>query len=203
MTEKRRGLGRGLGALIPSGPDSGANRPVDVFFPHSVPIGTATAVLDAPAPSPDTVDWTQPPAYPGDGESRGGTDLGHGVPDDLEGLAEPNPGAGEPSSWPDGPAQVALEAEATEPSESGIGQVLPEHAGSDHAEPGAWAPIEHDGLLPVPGARFAEIPVDSIHPNARQPRQVFDEDDLAELVGSIREVGVLQPVVVRLAQSPG
>jgi ParB family chromosome partitioning protein len=50
---------------------------------------------------------------------------------------------------------------------------------------------------PVPGASFAELPVAEIHPNARQPRQVFDEDALAELTHSIREFGVLQPVVVR------
>src|SRR5690606_15151575 len=44
---------------------------------------------------------------------------------------------------------------------------------------------------------FAEIPVSSISANPRQPRQVFDEELLAELVTSIREVGVLQPIVVR------
>ncbi len=54
-----------------------------------------------------------------------------------------------------------------------------------------------DGLAPVPGARFAEIPVVSIHPNLRQPRQVFDEDALEELKVSIQEVGFLQPIVVR------
>src|SRR5579859_8111286 len=51
--------------------------------------------------------------------------------------------------------------------------------------------------LPVPGASFAELPLDSIHPNPRQPRQVFDEDALAELTHSVREFGVLQPIVVR------
>ncbi|MER6395898.1 ParB/RepB/Spo0J family partition protein [Kitasatospora sp. NPDC001603] len=52
-------------------------------------------------------------------------------------------------------------------------------------------------LAQVPGARFAELPLDSITPNPRQPREVFDEDKLAELVASIKEVGLLQPVVVR------
>lgn len=52
-------------------------------------------------------------------------------------------------------------------------------------------------LVPVPGARFAEIPVDTISPNPRQPRQIFDEDALEELKVSIREVGFLQPIVVR------
>jgi ParB family chromosome partitioning protein len=59
-------------------------------------------------------------------------------------------------------------------------------------------------LLPVPGARLAQLDPADIVPNAVQPRSVFDEDDLAELVHSIREVGVLQPVVVRpLPDRPG
>jgi ParB family chromosome partitioning protein len=52
-------------------------------------------------------------------------------------------------------------------------------------------------LVPVAGARFAEVPVDAISPNPRQPREAFDEDAMVELVESIREVGLLQPVVVR------
>jgi ParB family chromosome partitioning protein len=59
-------------------------------------------------------------------------------------------------------------------------------------------------LLPVPGARLAHLDPADIVPNAAQPRSVFDEDDLAELVHSIREVGVLQPIVVRpLTDQPG
>ena len=54
-----------------------------------------------------------------------------------------------------------------------------------------------DGLAPVPGAWFAELPVQSIRPNPRQPRTVFDDDEMAELAHSIAEIGVLQPVVVR------
>jgi len=61
-----------------------------------------------------------------------------------------------------------------------------------------------DELVPVPGARFAEIPVELIHPNPRQPRQVFDEEDIAELAASIAEVGLLQPIVVRqVPTAPG
>jgi ParB family chromosome partitioning protein len=47
------------------------------------------------------------------------------------------------------------------------------------------------------GAVYAELPIDLVLPNARQPRTVFDEDALAELVFSIKEIGLLQPVVVR------
>jgi ParB family chromosome partitioning protein len=54
-------------------------------------------------------------------------------------------------------------------------------------------------LAPVAGARFAELPLDAISPNPRQPREVFDEEKLDELVASIKEVGLLQPVVVRQA----
>ncbi|MDZ5444181.1 ParB/RepB/Spo0J family partition protein [Micromonospora sp. 4G57] len=61
------------------------------------------------------------------------------------------------------------------------------------------APAAESGpqLSPVPGARFAEIPVDAIVPNPKQPRQVFDEEALEELKTSIQEVGFLQPIVVR------
>jgi ParB family chromosome partitioning protein len=52
-------------------------------------------------------------------------------------------------------------------------------------------------LLAVPGARLAQLDPHSIVPNAKQPRSVFDPADLAELVHSVREIGVLQPVIVR------
>src|SRR6185437_1805153 len=49
----------------------------------------------------------------------------------------------------------------------------------------------------VPGAHFAELPIDAIVPNAKQPRDYFDETAMDELIHSIREVGLLQPIVVR------
>ncbi|MCW2640870.1 MAG: chromosome partitioning protein ParB [Dactylosporangium sp.] len=55
---------------------------------------------------------------------------------------------------------------------------------------------QHD-LAPVPGARFAELPVHWIVPNSKQPRQVFDDEALDELKVSIEQVGFLQPIVVR------
>ncbi len=63
-----------------------------------------------------------------------------------------------------------------------------------------------NGVVELPaapvGAYFAELSLDSITPNPRQPREVFDEDLLQELVTSIKEVGLLQPIVVRQA-GPG
>ena len=52
-------------------------------------------------------------------------------------------------------------------------------------------------LRPVQGGYLDELRLDTIVPNAHQPRTIFDEDDLHELSESIREVGVLQPIVVR------
>lgn len=61
-----------------------------------------------------------------------------------------------------------------------------------------------DALIPtsltIAGAEVAqqnEVPIDSISPNPKQPRRVFDEDALRELTASIQEVGLLQPPVVR------
>ena len=62
-----------------------------------------------------------------------------------------------------------------------------------------------DALIPVdhPQQGFASLPLDRIRPNPEQPRRQFDEGPLQELTGSIREVGVLQPIVVRPADESG
>jgi ParB family transcriptional regulator, chromosome partitioning protein len=66
-----------------------------------------------------------------------------------------------------------------------------------HEVPATEVPA--DTMVDVPGARYMEVPVTSIAANPRQPRRTFDEDALDELADSIREVGLLQPVVVRSA----
>lgn len=134
MSDKRRGLGRGLGALIPSAPAATkGDRPVDVFFADRAEGGTATTGASTADPAESTPD--------------GHTSATDGAVSDV--------------------------SRETEPAVTG-----PE-------------------LVPVPGAHFAELPVTAISRNPRQPRQVFDEEDMAELIHSIREIGVLQPVVVR------
>jgi len=67
-------------------------------------------------------------------------------------------------------------------------------AGPGPAPEAAEGPVEPAA---VAGAHFAELPIDAITPNPKQPRSVFDEEALAELVHSITEIGLLQPVVVR------
>ncbi len=56
---------------------------------------------------------------------------------------------------------------------------------------------------PTGGPRYLEIPIDAIRRNPRNPRSVFDEDALVELTHSIREFGLLQPIVVRDASGGG
>lgn len=52
-------------------------------------------------------------------------------------------------------------------------------------------------LVAIPGLRLIEVAPSQVRPNPRQPRATFDEDSLAELEHSVREFGVLQPIVVR------
>jgi ParB family transcriptional regulator, chromosome partitioning protein len=81
----------------------------------------------------------------------------------------------------------------------GLGALIPTSTAPASAMPEVSLHEANDagGLTPVEGASYVEIPTDRITPNPRQPRQVFDEEAMAELVASIREVGLLQPVVVR------
>ena len=142
-SNRRGGLGRGLGALIPTAPPPAPVRPAEAPGP---------VITTGPLPSGEVA-----PADAGEQPSR-------------TAFEDPAPATK--------PAVQAATAERSDPAED-----VP--AGAD------------DGLAPVPGAQFSEIPIDAIVPNPKQPRQVFDEDALAELKTSITEVGLLQPVVVR------
>lgn len=101
------------------------------------------------------------------------TGLGRGI-GALIPTAEPNEARPVDVFFPDGPAQAAADEAAT-----------------------ARAEVDAAELIAVPGARLIQVDPHKIVPNPRQPRTNFDADDLAELVHSVREFGVLQPVVVR------
>lgn len=78
----------------------------------------------------------------------------------------------------------------------GIGSLIP--GGDRDAVDVFFSSTQQTGALaPVPGARFADVAIDSIVPNPQQPRSVFEAEAFAELVHSIKEFGVLQPIVVR------
>jgi ParB family transcriptional regulator, chromosome partitioning protein len=53
----------------------------------------------------------------------------------------------------------------------------------------------------VGGLRFEEVPISSIRPNTHQPRRNFSEASIKELAASIREVGILQPLVIRSTET--
>jgi ParB family transcriptional regulator, chromosome partitioning protein len=87
----------------------------------------------------------------------------------------------------------------------GLGALIPSGPSVSGAIAGPYGAVgtaqfgTEEAELPIEGAYLEEVPVGAIRPNPRQPRQIFDEDTLAELAASISVVGLLQPVVVRKA----
>lgn len=75
----------------------------------------------------------------------------------------------------------------------GLGALIPTGLPEPGSGPGAGSSAAPDG------ARLVEVPVTAIRPNAYQPRSTFDEESLASLAASIKELGVLQPVLLRPA----
>ena len=188
---KHTGLGRGLGALIPQASEqtpnnapSAPSRPLDVFFPEGSSGGKrGGSAKDLLQPKRGTASSKKKrPAMPSvdaAGGRRGGgsrSGLGGGINgSDSRQKAARVPATGSSANEADKREEQNVSRETS---------------------------VDHE-LLPVPGVSFAEIAIDQIVPNTKQPREVFDEDDLKELSASIKEVGVLQPVVVRSIPATG
>ena len=185
---KHSGLGRGLGALIPQAGEqtpqatsAGPSRPLDVFFPEGPAArGRGGSAKDLLQPKRATASSKKKrptmPALNTGGTRRaaqGSSSLGSGINGSASDQGESGSRDNAATAVADSPSNVSRETS------------------SDHE------------LVPVPGASFAEIAIDQIVPNSKQPREVFDEDDLKELSASIKEVGVLQPVVVRSIPATG
>ncbi len=221
MSEKRRGLGRGLGALIPPPPPPPAlpvrpvrerpERPMDVFFAErqddemgtdsddaSHPITARSSVATKTGgPHGETTNGVDSAATNGTDSgttkrASGGTGNGvdSGVKSGTNGGAH---GGANGASGKNGSAGSSPDAGTVEPT---VINDLTVDGKSVNGVPAQHTPSGLE-LVPVPGAYFAELPVTSIIANRKQPRQVFDEEALAELVHSVREIGVLQPIVVR------
>ncbi|WP_454084516.1 ParB/RepB/Spo0J family partition protein [Georgenia sp. Marseille-Q6866] len=183
MSEKRRGLGKGLGALIPNAPTEG--RPVDVFFPDQ-----------RTERSPKPAQATAPAAEPQATTTPAPTTRRTGATGATSTKAAPK--SRKRASIPKDTVNPRRKAATEAPSAATPAPPEPQPEPVVEEEPAApAAATSEDSLVPVPGATFAEIAVDDVVANRRQPRQVFDEDELEELAASIREVGVLQPIVVR------
>ncbi|MFC9771530.1 MULTISPECIES: ParB/RepB/Spo0J family partition protein [unclassified Pseudarthrobacter] len=221
MSEKRRGLGRGLGALIPSsgasngqGNGAAASRPVDLFFPEgrkkSEPVETeGTGKPDAPsvaapresAPATKKVAPAKAPAPKkpsGAARVTGNTSKKSTAAADVPAVAD--------AASADADTVQAQPTSVT-PAATPASDEAPTCPSTDSSPSGDEADVRASDngvdLVEVPGAHFAEISVADIHPNRKQPRSVFDEDDMAELVHSVREIGVLQPIVVRKSTEEG
>jgi ParB family chromosome partitioning protein len=207
MSEKRRGLGRGLGALIPSsaaangsGNAATVSRPVDLFFPEG---RKKTEPLDEAAETLPSKPAEEKPASAASSKSSSAKSAASKGPEAAATATKASTAAKAKTPAPATPAVSVADAD-----NAGQGQeATPEDAasagttGGSNETPG-WNDNGVD-LVEVPGVRFAEIPVSDIHPNRKQPRSVFDEDDMAELVHSVREIGVLQPIVVRKSTEEG
>lgn len=139
-SRSKGGLGRGLAALIPTGPST--NTVSDVF-------------MGGPPRFPNAAGSTRQPVDQGDRSDRDDPDL---VADSDDGATGDPPNAGEPG-----------------------------RSGTD-------TDTDTDT---VAGPHYREIYVSNIRANPRNPRTVFDADALAELAHSIKEFGLLQPIVVR------
>lgn len=156
---KQGGLGKGLAALIPTGPDAPTRKPR----------------------------------------------LGDSAADVILGIAQPRDSRGNPASNDSTDAKSGQSGQSDK-SKGGLGKGTSGQGGS--AQSGgkrvSGAPTIGTGTSkkrqPKPasiGATYREISIGEIQPNPKQPRTVFDEEELNELVHSIREFGLLQPVVVR------
>jgi ParB family transcriptional regulator, chromosome partitioning protein len=99
---------------------------------------------------------------------------------------------------------AARAAEAAEAAEA-VGAAAVEQTGATPAGAERTASVHElparivEEVAGVPGAQLRELPVGDVVPNPKQPRQVFDDEALEELTHSVREFGLLQPIVVREA----
>ncbi len=92
-------------------------------------------------------------------------------------------------------AASASQPESEVKPEASVSRETPDEAAP--SEDATAVPEQTEALKPVEGGYLAELKLSDIGPNKEQPRTIFDEDELRELADSIREVGILQPIVVR------
>lgn len=183
---KRRGLGRGLGALINSDTqDQGGGEGPPTTVPAMTPEVEAVPV--------DVSRETDRPERPIDVFFSAKSHL------ETQRVSRETAAAGPRT-------RQRIGTTAPRRSNGARRAEMPDVLGVGNSADGAAKDVEthqHSGDVSretspaAADAEFRAIPVGSIHPNPRQPRQVFDEEEMDELVHSVREIGVLQPIVVR------
>ena len=231
-TSRRGGLGRGLGALIQSTvevPDENAetSSPKDSPVPAksgqkaAAAAATTTTSTQSTATTETSGDSTEPDpsALPRNTTGRTAqtgkstSTTGRNTTSATKAGATSSKRASRPAQRPvdvffsadseDAPAARSTKGRPAMPTVKAPSKRATS-AASSRKEPvdSTAESVTPKGTVSTDIAVLREIPVGDIHPNPRQPREVFDEDHMAELVTSIREVGILQPIVVREVDGP-
>ncbi|WP_300344078.1 ParB/RepB/Spo0J family partition protein [Nesterenkonia sp.] len=181
---KRRGLGRGLGALINSDAEDGATTGAAA---HSIP----PVEPEVEAEPVEVSRETSQPERPIDVFFSAKSHLATQRVERDSGDQRPARRERTPSTQP---RRSNGAKRAQMPDVLGTGSSAPTSPSEDQP-----APVSRE-TESVEATEFREVPVSQIRPNPRQPREVFDEDEMNELIHSVREIGVLQPIVVRPAE---
>jgi len=216
--KRKGGLGRGLAALIPNGPST--NKPrlgedaANILMGGSGPLAATTeepqAVETAETESVPASTRTQKSAKatkkttkkaPTKAAKKAAS--AKNVSDQLAAAhaAVTRPSTRTAGTKLDGASQESREKDKQAPKAATAPSATPRTPATETAQDTK----ETQKKPNVPqspediGASYQEIPVNQIVPNPHQPRQVFDEEALAELVHSIKEFGLMQPIVVRRA----
>ncbi|WP_311142829.1 ParB/RepB/Spo0J family partition protein [Corynebacterium durum] len=216
--KRKGGLGRGLAALIPNGPST--NKPrlgedaANILMGGSGPLAAATeepqAVetaetesVPAPTRTQKSAKATKKTTKKAPTKAAKKAASAKNVSDQLAAAhaAVTRPSTRTAGTKLDGASQESREKDKQTPKAATAPSATPRTPATETAQDTK----ETQKKPNVPqspediGASYQEIPVSQIVPNPHQPRQVFDEEALAELVHSIKEFGLMQPIVVRRA----
>jgi len=216
--KRKGGLGRGLAALIPNGPST--NKPrlgedaANILMGGSGPLAAATeepqAVetaetesVPAPTRTQKSAKATKKTTKKAPTKAAKKAASAKNVSDQLAAAhaAVTRPSTRTAGTKLDGASQESREKDKQTPKAATAPSATPRTPATETAQDTK----ETQKKPNVPqspediGASYQEIPVNQIVPNPHQPRQVFDEEALAELVHSIKEFGLMQPIVVRRA----
>jgi len=216
--KRKGGLGRGLAALIPNGPST--NKPrlgedaANILMGGSGPLAAATEEPQAaktaetestPAPTrtQKSAKATKKTTKKAPTKAAKKAASAKNVSDQLAAAhaAVTRPSTRTAGTKLDGTPQEPREKDKQAPKAATAPSATPRTPATETAQDTK----ETQKKPNVPqspediGASYQEIPVNQIVPNPHQPRQVFDEEALAELVHSIKEFGLMQPIVVRRA----
>lgn len=206
---RKGGLGRGLAALIPSAANSAprlGESAADIVLG-----GTRGAKGEHDRREAEDVKKARIAQAFQDAPAEPGVETPHRSPVNPfkapEGAPSGIPMAGNPRDVSPLIAKAAADKEAQRRSEESPTVEAPPADTLDADLPSAEQPAAAEPAVPQTaaeiGASYREIPLDEITPNPKQPRYVFEEEPLDELVHSIREFGLMQPIVVRPKASGG